>query len=276
MADPSFYMRYPGFRNKAVTLSYDDGITPDLRLADILDRYGLKCTFNVNAGYLGDPMTRVPGRRLVAEEIVALSSRGHEIAAHGYKHKWLSALPAPQALYEVLRDRQALEAMLGYPVTGLAYAMGDYDCRVIELLRKAGFSYARTVHSTHSFRTPIEPLAWHPTCHHADARLMELAKSFVENTADNDRPLLFYLWGHSYEFDECDNWNIIEEFCSFMGGREDLWYVTNGELITYMEAYKSLRLSADEKTVYNPSARDVYFFYHGENHVAFAGECAKL
>ena len=276
MADPSFYMRYPGFRNKAVTLSYDDGITPDLQLADILDRAKIKCTFNVNAGYLGDPMTRVPGRRLVAEEIVALRARGHEIAAHGYKHKWLSSLPSPQALYEVLRDRQALEEMLGHPVTGLAYAMGDYDEKVIGLLRKAGFSYARTVVSTHSFRTPIEPLAWHPTCHHADARLMELAESFVNNTKDNDRPLLFYLWGHSYEFVESDNWNVIEDFCSFIGGREALWYVTNGELIAYMQAYKSLCFSTDKTMVYNPSSLDVYFFHNGENHIAFAGKTTKL
>ena len=164
MADPSFYMRYPGFRNKAVTLSYDDGITPDLRLADILDRYGMKCTFNVNAGYLGRPMTRIEGRRLVAEEIAALSERGHEIAAHGYKHKWLTALPAPQVLYEVLRDRRELEAIVKRPVHGLAYAMGDYDSRVIELLRRAGFSYARTVHSSRSFRTPIDFLEWQYLC----------------------------------------------------------------------------------------------------------------
>lgn len=276
MADPSFYMRYPGFRNKAVTLSYDDGITPDLALADILDRHGLKCTFNVNAGYLGAPMTRIEGRRLVADEIAALAARGHEIAAHGYKHKWLTALPAPQVLYEMLRDRRELEAIVKRPVTGLAYAMGDYDGRVIELLRKAGFAYARTVHSSRSFRTPIDFLEWHPTCHHADPRLMELAKSFVENTADNDRPLLFYLWGHSYEFVEGENWEIIERFADFIGGREDLWYVTNGEFFAYTEAYRSLRFDAEEGTVYNPSAMDVYFFFHGKNLCAPAGKTTKL
>ena len=276
MADPSFYMRYPGFLNKAVTLSYDDGITPDLRLADILDRHGLKCTFNVNAGYLGAPMTRIPGRRLIAEELSALAARGHEIAAHGYKHKWMTALPSPQVLYEAVRDRTELEAILHRPVTGLAYAMGDYDNRVIELLRKAGVSYARTVHSTHSFRTPIEPLAWHPTCHHNDPKLMELAKSFAENTSDSDRPLLFYLWGHSYEFEEGGNWDIIERFASFMGGREDFWYVTNGELIAYMNAYRSLRFEADGKRVYNPSALDVYFFKDGKNLCAAAGKTTIL
>ncbi len=276
MADPSFYMRYPGFRNKAVTLSYDDGITPDLILADILDKYKMKCTFNVNAGYLGHPMTRIEGRRLVSEEIAALSERGHEIAAHGYKHKWLTALPAPQVLYEMLRDRRELEAIARRPVTGLAYAMGDYDGRVIELLRKAGFSYARTVHSSRGFRTPIDFLEWHPTCHHADARLSELAKSFVENTSDNDRPLLFYLWGHSYEFVESDNWHIIENFCAFMGGREDIWYVTNGELFAYVAAYRSLVFNAERTKVYNPSSQDVCFSLRGKDFCVPAGKTMNL
>lgn len=276
MADPSFYMRYPGFRNKAVTLSYDDGITPDLHLADILDRYGLKCTFNINAGYLGSPMTRIEGRRLVAEEIAALAARGHEIAAHGYKHKWLSALPSPQALYEVVRDRTELEKITKRPVRGLAYAMGDYSAQVIGLLRRAGFAYARTVHSTRSFRTPIDFLAWNPTCHHADPSLMKLAKSFVENTADNDRPLLFYLWGHSYEFVEADNWNVIEDFCAFMGGREDLWYVTSGEFSAYTEAYRSLVFDAQRTRVYNPSSQDVCFSLRGKDFCAIAGKTTNL
>ena len=276
MADPSFYMRYPGFRNKAVTLSYDDGITPDLCLADILDRYGLKCTFNINAGYLGAPMTRIEGRRLVAEEVAALAARGHEIAAHGYKHKWLSALPSPQALYEVLRDRTELEAIVKRPVRGLAYAMGDYSAQVIGLLRRAGFAYARTVHSTKGFRTPIDFLEWHPTCHHADPSLMELAKSFVENTKDNDRPLLFYLWGHSYEFVEAETWNVIEDFCAFMGGREDLWYVTNGEFAAYTEAYRALVFDAERTRVYNPSAQDVFFSLRGKDFCAIAGKTTVL
>ena len=278
MADPSFYMRYPNFRNKAVTLSYDDGITPDLKLCDVLDRYGLKCTFNINAGYLGQPITHCEGRRLLSHEIEEIAARGHEIAAHGYKHKFLSALPSPSLLYEMIRDRRELEAIVKRPVTGLAYAMGDYDERVIEILRRAGFRYARTTLSTRGFRTPIEPLALHPTCHHNDARLMELAKRFIEEPAYRGEPRLFYLWGHSYEFDEKhdNNWEVIEEFAAYIGGREDVWYVTNGEFLSYIEAYRALVFDVDMKTVYNPTATDVYLCIDGKNAVAYAGKLAVL
>ena len=47
------FLRFPEGRPKALTLSYDDGCTQDIRLADILSRYGIKCTFNLNSERLG-------------------------------------------------------------------------------------------------------------------------------------------------------------------------------------------------------------------------------
>ena len=41
------FLRFPNFRKKAVTLSYDDGVIYDKRLMRILDEYGLKATFNL-------------------------------------------------------------------------------------------------------------------------------------------------------------------------------------------------------------------------------------
>ena len=38
---------------KAVTFSYDDGVTQDIRLVELLNKYGLKATFNINSGFLG-------------------------------------------------------------------------------------------------------------------------------------------------------------------------------------------------------------------------------
>ena len=45
-----YYVRWPGFRRKALTLSYDDGVRQDARMIEILDRYGLRATFNLNGG----------------------------------------------------------------------------------------------------------------------------------------------------------------------------------------------------------------------------------
>ncbi len=44
------FMRFPGGRKKALTLSYDDGVEQDRRLMQIMDAHGLKGTFNLNSG----------------------------------------------------------------------------------------------------------------------------------------------------------------------------------------------------------------------------------
>ena len=38
---------------KAVTFSFDDGVSQDKRLIDLFDKYGLKGTFNLNSNLLG-------------------------------------------------------------------------------------------------------------------------------------------------------------------------------------------------------------------------------
>ena len=43
----SAFMKYPGFREKAVTVSYDDGTVYDKKLIEIMKNYGIAGTFNV-------------------------------------------------------------------------------------------------------------------------------------------------------------------------------------------------------------------------------------
>jgi hypothetical protein len=69
---------------------------------------------------------------------------------------------------------------------------------------------------------------------------------------------MLYVWGHSYEFDHDQNWDIIEEFCQFIGGRDDIWYATNIEIIDYLQAFRSLKFSADSQFVYNPNAMSIW------------------
>ena len=86
---------------------------------------------------------------------------------------------------------------------------------------------------------------------------MEYAKEFAENQKYQYLQLMMVA-GHSFEFDKDDNWNVIEEFCQYIGGREDIWYATNIEIVDYLTAARNLKYSADHKIVYNPSAQTVW------------------
>ena len=187
---------------------------------------------------------------------------GMEVAVHGVHHLPMEQLPAHLCVSEVLKDRESLEAQFNTIIRGMAYPYGTYSDQVLDCLRNAGIVYSRTCKSTGDFQIPKDWLQLNPTCHHADKRLMELARKFVEEECARYpwemTPWLFYVWGHSYEFDTQNNWNVIEEFAEYIGDRDDIWYATNIEIYDYVKAYEGLTYSADGSRIYNPTAVSLY------------------
>ena len=131
-------------------------------------------------------------------------------------------------------------------------------------------AYARVVETVPDFALPKDPLEWHATCHHNDPKLMEYAEFFADFKKSQYLKLM-YVWGHSYEFDNNDNWDVIENFCKYMGGRDDIWYATNIEIIDYMDAAKRLQFSADYEKVYNPNACSVWLQLNSDKCVEIEG-----
>lgn len=271
----NLFMRFPGGVRKALTLSYDDGVEQDIRFVDIINKHGLKCTFNINAGcFASEGKVFKEGtihRRMTKRACVELyKNSGHEVAVHGYTHPWLEKLSPSGVAYEIIKDREELEDAFGCIVRGMAYPYGTYNDDVVRVLADCGIVYSRTTKSTEKFDIPTDWLRMPATSHHNSPRLMELAKQFVE--LDKNDPKLFYLWGHTYEFEERDNWKVIEEFAEYIGGRDDIWYATNIEIYEYIEDFKRLVFSADMRKVKNPTARDIWFYLNGEEHRLSAGE----
>lgn len=246
---------FPGGNKKAFTLSYDDGVTQDKKLVKIFNRYNLKATFNLNSGLQGEEgsftINNFAIGRISREEIVDLY-KGHEIAVHGLTHTSLTDIPRELIVKEVLEDRKNHEDMFRYPVRGMAYPNGVYNKKVMQVLETLGIAYSRTVNNQGNFSLPSNFLEWNPTAHHNDPHLMELAKRFVEE--EFCELGIFYLWGHSYEFDLDDNWPVIEKFCEYISNRDNIWYTTNIQIIDYLVALDRLEFSANLTVVHNPSA----------------------
>lgn len=268
------FNRFPGGKTKCFTLSYDDGNVADRRLIEIINSYGIRATFHLNSTYLGLP------NRVSKDEIVSLY-KGHEISAHAAHHPYLERMPAPLALKDVYEDRMALEGIADSIVRGMSYPYGTYNDTVIEILKNVGICYCRTVKATHAFTWPENFLTWHPTCHHNDDSLKYI-KSFKESTS---RGLLLYIWGHSYEFNNNNNWELLEEMCKTVttdAGEEwyqkadNVWFATNIEIYDYITAVRNLIVSLDGKIIYNPSSQDVWVEYNGEAIKIGGGETVHL
>lgn len=263
------FMRFPGGKPKAYTMSYDDGVAQDVRFSDIITKYGLKCTFNLNTDM---------DRGLTAEQIRAYSlDRGHEIAVHGANHRACGLVRAIDGIKDVLKCRVQLEKTFGIIIRGMAYPDSgitrfingaDYE-NIKRYLTDLDIAYSRTLGGdNNSFMMPDDWHAWMPTAHHDNPKIMEYIDEFVNIDCgklygSQVWPRLFYQWGHSYEFDINDNWEHLEDICRAVSGHEDIWYATNSEIYEYTEAYNSLVYSADGNMIYNPTLFEIWFVREG-------------
>lgn len=222
---------------KAITFSYDDGVVQDTRLIELLNQYGLKCTFNLNSELLGKPNFLKRGsRRINHYKISPRDVRdmyaGHEVAVHTLTHPDLMKLDEGEIIRQVEQDRLNLSELAGYEVVGMAYPFGTADQRVADVIRSyTGVRYSRTVKDTDSFGPQEDLLRFDPNVYHLNwDRMFAKAEEFLALKPDS--PQVFYIWGHAYEMDyDSSYWMKLEEFFKLVSGKEDIFYGTNKEVL---------------------------------------------
>ena len=274
---------FPGGRKKAFTLSSDDGVTQDTRLTELMRKYGIKGTFHLNSGLMGDrdwliqPGIDVSHYKLRRDEIKEVYD-GFEIAVHTMTHPDLTTVPSSMAAWEISENKRDLETLAGHPISGMSYPFGTYNDSVLETVRLCGILYSRTVITTDAFRLPENFLTWHPTCHYCADNRMELAEKFLEENAAEEylSPSLFYVWGHAYQLDAYQDWEGIENFFARLGNKEDIWYASNIEICQYILAVRSLVYSSTGDYIFNPTCTDVWLMIDGRPYQIPSGKTVSI
>lgn len=278
------FLRFPEGKPKAVTLSYDDGAPTDIRLLECINKYGLKCTLNICGNDISNES------RLTSNFLKnTVLANGHEIATHGYMHRANDSIRPIEGIRETLDSRIALENALGRIIRGMAYPDRSVDRstqpivyeNVKTYLSMLDIAYARMAGGNEKFELPEDWLNWMPTAHHENPRLFELIRSF--NETDLNRiycstrsPKVFFLWGHSFEFEGNQNWDRLEKICTELSGKEDVWYATNIDIHDYVECYRSLVYSADGQMIHNPTLKDIWFDIDGRLYCIRSGETITI
>lgn len=267
------YLRFPNGKPKALTFSYDDGCRWDKDLALIFKDYNVKATFNINSGYMGKS-----DWYLTKEEIKEyIIDNGFEVAVHGDFHRAPGMVRAIDGIQDCLNCRLNLEKEFGGIIRGMAYPNSgirkflngaSYE-KVREYLSDLDIAYSRSLGGdNNSFNLPTDWLNWVPTMHHDNPNSIQWAQEFLDKKTEEGfiayrYPTLLYIWGHSYEFNNKNNWEHIHELLKMLSNRDEIWYATNIEIFEYVEAYSRLVCSADGTKIYNPSAKTVWFFQDG-------------
>ncbi len=282
------FMRYPGGLRKAVTFSYDDGCYSDIRLAKQLNEYGMKCTFNVCSSCIEE--NDAEGRLTYKDIREYMLGLGHEIAIHGKFHRAPGILSPLEGISDVLDCRRELEDKLdmiirgmAYPNSGITRIVGEISYGTIKnYLTELGIAYARTLGGDNrAFDLPTDWHAWMPTAHHDNPNLLEWIDEFVNFEFDeiyhaSRHSRLMYIWGHTFEFEGKDNWELMDEICERLGKRDDIWYATNIEIYDYVKAYEALVWRSDYMQVHNPTTTTVWFEINGNMYSVKSGETIKI
>lgn len=231
---------------KILTFSFDDGVTQDIRFIELLNKYGLKCTFNLNSellgkdGFLTINDKRINHNKLRPEEVKEVY-KNHEIAAHTLTHPHLTNVTEEEIIRQVECDKKNLSELAGYEVRGFAYPGGGVNCNryVADVIKdKTSVEFARTIMHSYNFDIQDDMYLFKPTISFLKEKdkTESLCDEFINLKADDIK--LFYIWGHSYEMDINDDWDFAEKILEKLSGREDVLYCTNSEAFDYIKRNK--------------------------------------
>lgn len=230
-----------GTPKKYFTLAFDDGITQDLQIIELLKKYDMDCcTFYINSGLTGANWTWVAdmiGRpvthqRFTTEELLSGIYDGFDIEVHTLTHLSLSTQSKRTVQREVQKDAATLTEWFGVQPVGMAWPGGDgqyTNANVKVILEKTDIRFARGTTSTYGFALPSYFMTWYPTVSIVENNVLTLAQQFIDTECTED--MLFYVWGHGYELDGFSKWETLDQLLSMMSDAAN-----SGEVILVTQA----------------------------------------
>lgn len=205
---------------KIVSLSFDDGTIYDLRFIELLNKYNIRATLNLNSElenfvwYFGD----TPIERLKLNEVVRKYD-GHEVCSHSLTHPYFSSLSKEEIIRQVKEDCENLSKIFNRDINAFAFPFHDQTEEHIQILKEnLNLNYIRYSYFEESYlpkdryHIPLNAL-------YNDNDLYEKLEKFKNNDLDNS---LFVIAGHSYEFEVRNEWERIEELLKYLSSNKDI------------------------------------------------------
>lgn len=249
---------YPLGKAKAFNVTYDDGVLQDIRFIDMLNKYKLKGTFNLNSGLMENEFEWIHEKgcvvkRLSKESVLSLYN-GHEIASHTLTHPFMEDKTEDEIMYELKEDKINLEKLFGKRIKGFAVPFDYYSDLIEACVKKCGFKYARISEESLSFKPGTDYYRWKATIFHLDDSLEKLAQEFI-NT--DEELALFQVVGHSYDLDTENMWDKIEGIFSKISLQDDILPMTTIEIVDYLKAMSEAEIT--DGYIENNSEQDLWF-----------------
>ena len=227
-----------------VTTSWDDGSISDIKLAELLQKYGIKGTFYIPKFY--------PGIQLPKEGIVTINGE-FEIGAHSLSEPDLTKVSLSEARREIKDSKTYLENLLGHSIPMFCYPRGSHNENVEEIVKDCGFIVARTC-TPGDFNLPKDPYQWHITLYASNGSPIMALKIWwkfhlwkVSSLLDWESRAkslfdlglkeggIYHMYGHSAEYERNKEWDKLERVFAYISNMGEVRYMTNGEIFSALQ-----------------------------------------
>lgn len=216
---------------KLFVISFDDGTVHDLRFIELLNKYNIKASLNLNSGledfvwyYDGYPIKRLKLCEYVDYFL------NHEVCSHTLSHPYLTSLSEDELIYEINQDVYNLERIFKRKVRSFAVPFTECNEREIEIIkRNTKIENIRLSCYASDFNFPKDPYHYKITALYNDCDVYKKLDEFID--IDNG---IFILCGHSYEFFVNIEWDKIEDILKYVVSFNDI------EIVTLEEATKRI------------------------------------
>ena len=250
-------------KRKAFNITYDDGILQDVRFVKLLNKYGIKGTFNLNSELMknefewihecGMAVKRLP------EHVAVDLYEGHEVASHTLTHPYMQGLSEEALMYELGKDKENLEKLFGKQILGFAVPFDYYDERIEKCVRSCGFEYGRISEESRSYRPCEDYFNWKAGIFHLSPDFREFVEGFW---ATDEELAVCQIVGHAYDLDVAQMWDEMENICRKVKADGTIWSATSIELIRYIKAMRKTVVT--ENVIENNSDLDLWFEIDGQ------------
>lgn len=263
---------YPQGKPKAFNITYDDGILQDVRFVALLNKYGLKGTFNLNSQLMEQEFEWVHPKGMTVKRLSRDAVRhlydGHEIAAHTLTHPFLNDKTEEELRWEIGEDKRWLEELFGREVAGFGVPFDYYDAKIAECVKSCGFEYGRNSELTRNYSPWQDPYFWSCGIFHLEPELEEFVEGFLRTEQEL---ALCQIVGHSYDLDAENLWEKMENILARMAGDPQVCSLTHLELVRYLRAMEQAVMGED--FVENPSEATLWFRVDGKLMALGPGQC---
>ena len=266
---------YPNGKTKAFNVTYDDGVLQDAEFIGILNKYGIKGTFNLNSQLMIDQFAWFHDCGMVVKRLSIETAQGiydgHEIASHTLTHPNMQGMSAEQILREMSQDKDNLENIFRTKILGFAVPFNYYSDLIAECAKIVGFEYARISDMSGGYTPCEDEYFWKAGIFHLSPELESYIDVFLET---NEELALAQIVGHTYDFDAERNWDRMETLLAKVAADEHIWFATHLELVRYLKTMKMTEVT--DEYIQNNGSMDVWFDIHGNIHCIKPGEKVLL